>query len=124
MFLIDRFILVIAALIGAVGVGLAAYAAHVPGGGNVATAANMLLFHAPALGLVALASALNAGRRWLARAAALVMMAGLALFCGALALPILAQIRLPLPNAAPIGGTALITGWLIFAIAALMKGRK
>ena len=79
------------------------------------TAANFLLFHAAAL--VALAG-LAAGRR---RAmplniAASAIALGTLLFCGHLALHALAD-RVPLPWAAPFGGTLLILGWLIAAAA-------
>ncbi len=121
---LDRFFLIVAALAGLAGVGLAAWAAHKPATPALATAANMLLFHAPALGLMALCAALNATNRWLTRGAALATIAGLVLFVGAIALPQLANIRLPVPNAAPIGGVALMAGWALLALGALLKWRR
>lgn len=123
MMILDRLILVVAALCGLAGVGLAAYAAHVQGAAGLATAANMLLFHAPALMLAALLSGLNATNRLLTRLAALALIAGLVLFSGSIALRTLAGIRM-ISNSAPIGGIALMGGWAILALAALLKGRR
>lgn len=120
----DRFLLILAAFYGLAGVALAAYAAHVGGGASLASAANMMLVHAPAIGLCALCAALNATNRWLTRVAALALIAGLMLFAGAIAAPAVLGARLPLPNAAPIGGFALMAGWALFALAALLKWRR
>jgi uncharacterized membrane protein YgdD (TMEM256/DUF423 family) len=81
MSLPERILVVLASLSGLLGVGLSAAAAHVAGG-SLATAAQFLLFHAPAiLALVALTAggALNVT---LARLAGFVLILGLALFCG------------------------------------------
>ncbi|MFL5205862.1 MAG: DUF423 domain-containing protein, partial [Microvirga sp.] len=57
MSLASRILIVLASLSGLLGVGLSAAAAHITGG-NLATAAQFLLFHAPALlALVALIAA-------------------------------------------------------------------
>ncbi len=124
MGLIDRLILILAAFAGLAGVGLSAWAAHAGGGAALASAANMALFHAPAIALVALCAALNATNRLLSRLAAAAFVLGLILFVGAIALPALARVRLPLPNAAPAGGMALMAGWALFALAALLKRRR
>lgn len=108
----NRFLVFAAALCGAAGVALSASAAH-SGGGNVATAAQMLLFHAPALLAIGLA-----GRRPLAMSS-LLLLAGLALFCGDLLARHYLGDRL-FPYAAPVGGTAMIAGWLAIAAAALI----
>lgn len=100
-------------LCGAAGVALSAYAAHA-GGTNVATAATMLLMHAPlfiVLGLVGRDRALLAGG-W-------VVLLGLALFSGDLLLRHYAETRL-FPMAAPTGGVAMIAGWLGIAAAMLL----
>ena len=83
MSLRNRILIVLAALSGLVGVGLSAAAAHVPGG-NLATAAQFLLFHAPAL--LALVALIGAGllHPTLAQAAGYAMVLGLVLLCGAL----------------------------------------
>lgn len=108
----DRILVLAGGLSGAAGVALSAVAAHA-GGGNVATAANMLLLHAPAL----LAAGL-AGRGGLMRAGAFVLLAGLLLFSGDLLLRHYAGARL-FPMAAPAGGTLMIAGWLLAAASAL-----
>jgi uncharacterized membrane protein YgdD (TMEM256/DUF423 family) len=97
---------------GAIGVGLAAMASH-RGGGNLGIAANFLLMHAPAL----LALSLMAGRRTAAAGAALLTL-GLVLFCGDLVMRDLAGSRL-FPLAAPLGGGALILGWLALVLSAI-----
>jgi len=102
------------ALCGAAGVALSAMAAH-RGGAFTGTAANFLLFHAPAL----LAIGLAGTGRWL-RLGGFVLLFGLVVFCGDLLSRDLVANRL-FPFAAPIGGTALIAGWLAIAIAALVR---
>lgn len=102
---------------GAAGVALSAVAAHA-GGGNVGTAASFLLAHAPvflAIGLM--------GRNRVLSAGGAVLLAGLALFCGDLLMRHYAETRL-FPMSAPIGGTAMIAGWLVIAASALAgRGR-
>ncbi len=122
---VDRMILVLAALAGLAGVGLSAWSYHGGGGGAALTsAAAMALAHAPALGLAALCAALNATNRLLTRLAALAFILGLVLFVGSVALPAIARIRLPIANAAPVGGVALMAGWALLALAALLKWRR
>jgi uncharacterized membrane protein YgdD (TMEM256/DUF423 family) len=119
----DRLLVLFAGLAGLAGVALAAYAAHVKGGALVANASQMLLFHAPALGLTALLAAAAVTNRWMTRLAGWVMLAGLVLFCGDLAMRNWQGVRL-LPMAAPIGGIALMTGWGLLASAAIFtRGR-
>jgi len=107
----------LAGLYGAAGVALHAAAAH-GAGEALASAATMLLGHAPAL--VALALALDAGR--LAPRAGRIAIAGLALgvliFAGAVALHQLAGLQ-PVPMAAPFGGSMIILSWILVAVAAL-----
>src|SRR5687767_3546367 len=69
----QRLFIVAAGLVGAAGVALSAAAAHA-GGGNVGTAANFLLLHAPAFLAIGL---LNAGRA--------LQLAGLVLLLGSAA---------------------------------------
>ena len=115
---LDRILVALAGLCGAAGVGLSAAAAHA-GGGNLATAAAMLLAHAPALLAIGL-SIRTTGNRLLA-AGALVLGLGLLLFCGDLLARHYLGGRL-FPMAAPAGGMALIAGWLLVAASALMRG--
>jgi len=110
-------LLVLACLMGAGGVGLAAAAAHGAPALGLESAAYLLLFHAVAvLGAAGLA---DRGLLW--RPVALVAMAGFiaggGLFAGDIAMRAFAGQRL-FPMAAPIGGTLLILGWLVLAVAA------
>ena len=114
----SRALIALAGLCGAAGVGLSAAAAHA-GGGNLATAAAMLLAHAPALLAIGL-SIRTTGNRLLG-AGALVLALGLLLFCGDLLARHYLGGRL-FPMAAPAGGIALIAGWLLVAASALMRG--
>lgn len=108
---VNRPVLVVGALFGALGVGLAARASHA-GEANLAIAANFLLFHAPVLLLLGL---LKANR--LMQIAAIVLAIGLALFAGDLAMRSEAGTSL-FPFAAPAGGVSLIGGWLLVALGA------
>lgn len=108
----ERILVLAGGLSGAAGVALSAMAAHL-GGGNVGTAANILLLHAPALLCVGLIAASR-----VQRIGAFVILAGLALFCGDLLLRHYMGARL-FPMAAPTGGTLMIAGWLFIAASAL-----
>jgi uncharacterized membrane protein YgdD (TMEM256/DUF423 family) len=122
MSLADRVLLALGALAGIFGVALSAAAAHVTGSGSLQTAAQFLLFHAPALlALVALISSGAIGPR-LARLAGYVMVVGLILFCGDLSRRALAGVALA-PMAAPTGGVLLMVGWALAAIAAFVRPR-
>jgi len=107
-----RYLVVVAGLFGAAGVTLSAAAAHnaFP---SLATSANFLLFHAPAL----LALSQMPPNR-LMRAAAWVLVLGVALFSGDL----IARAYLGsglFPYAAPLGGVLMIAGWLGVSVSAL-----
>jgi uncharacterized membrane protein YgdD (TMEM256/DUF423 family) len=112
-----RYLIVIAGLFGATGVALSAAAAHqeLPG---LSTAANFLLFHAPAT----LALSLMAGNR-LITIAAWVLALGVVLFCGDLVARGYLETRL-FPMAAPAGGVLMIAGWLGVSVSALFDLRK
>lgn len=107
----SRFLIAAGGLAGAAGVALSALAAHA-GGGNVGTAASFLLAHAPALLAIGLL-----GRGRLSFPGGAILLAGLLLFCGDLMLRHYVGQRL-FPMAAPIGGTAMIAGWLVVAASA------
>jgi len=114
----------LAGLMGAAGVMLAAAGAHVTSGVGLDTAANMLLFHASAV--LALVALLDRSLVWrpLGLLAAFALVLGASLFAGDLACRAFAQTRL-FPMAAPIGGTILIGGWLVLALAAVLPaGRR
>jgi uncharacterized membrane protein YgdD (TMEM256/DUF423 family) len=102
--------LALAGLFGALGVATAAAASH-GGDTNLGIVGNFLLVHAPAfIGLS------------LVPRSRLVTIAGLALFCGDLAMRSAAGNAL-FPMAAPIGGGSLILGWLLVAASALFTRR-
>ena len=106
----------LAGLLGALGVATAAAASH-SGDTNLTIVANFLLFHAPALIGLSLVS-----RSRLVTIAGFVLIAGLALFCGDLAMRSATGNAL-FPMSAPIGGGGLILGWLLVAASALFTRR-
>ncbi len=121
MTLAARLLIVLAGLSGALGVALSAAAAHIAGG-NLATAAQFLLFHAP--GLLALVALISAGavHPSLAQIAGYVLVLGLILFCGDLSRRAFAGVAL-FPRAAPTGGILLMIGWALVAVSALLRLR-
>lgn len=114
----SRLLVVAGGLCGAGGVALSAAAAH-QGGGSIGTAAAMLLAHAPALLAIGLAGGLAAGTRLL-RAGGVILFAGLAVFSLDLVSRHYIGSRL-FPFAAPLGGTAMILGWLAVAAAGIVR---
>lgn len=116
-----------AGLAGAAGVTLGALAAHRVDDPALATAAQMLVVHAVAA--VATAAHLRRVHHrpapftnvWILAAA--VMLAGAALFAGDIAARSLGGFRL-FPMAAPTGGSAMILGWLVLAVAGLLSLRS
>jgi uncharacterized membrane protein YgdD (TMEM256/DUF423 family) len=117
-----RALIVLAALSGVLGVGLSAAAAHVAGG-NLTTAAQFLLFHAPALLALAALAMTGAIHPLLGPIAGYVLVLGLVLFCGDLSRRAFADAPL-FPRAAPTGGVLLMIGWLLVGIAALFGSRN
>ena len=111
----NRPLLIAAGLCGALGVALSAVAAHRADMPNLGTAANMLLFHAPAFLALSVLT-----ENWVRRAASFVLFAGLALFAGDLLTRAYFGTRL-FPMAAPIGGVLLMSGWLGIAVSAFFK---
>jgi len=119
----NSLILLIAALHGAAGVALAAAAAHIDGGANLATASHFLMVHACAgLALASLAAALPKPQPGLIYAT-FALQAGVTLFSSDLALRVLGSGRL-FPYAAPIGGSATILSWGAIAVWALASFAK
>jgi uncharacterized membrane protein YgdD (TMEM256/DUF423 family) len=113
-------LMVVAALAGILGVALSAAAAHSSAGPNLETASRFLLLHAPVLlAIVALAGTglLHVAT---ARAAGWIMVLGLALFCGDLVSRAYRGAGL-FPMAAPTGGFALMGGWALLGVAALVR---
>jgi uncharacterized membrane protein YgdD (TMEM256/DUF423 family) len=119
----ERILLALGAIAGLLGVAASAAAAHIPSGDGLKTAAQFLLFHAPAvIGLVALA-ATGVSHRLLPRLAATALLIGLVLFSGDLALRALQGTPL-FPMAAPSGGFVLMAGWLLAAAAAFVPAQR
>lgn len=110
----------LAGLFGAAGVGIGAFAAHAMervGDGRavdlVEKASHYMLWHALALGLVAVLADRLPQRRGV-RVAGMFFTLGILLFCGSLLGLAFTGWR-PVAMAAPFGGTAFIAGWLALA---------
>jgi uncharacterized membrane protein YgdD (TMEM256/DUF423 family) len=110
----------LAGLSGFIAVAMGAVAAHTiheaHGADMVREAALYQLIHTIAL----LCAAPPAGK--LTRAAALLFIAGIALFSGGLYLRYAAGLALP-AGVIPAGGICFMAGWLMLAVSALAKGR-
>ena len=104
---------------GAAGVGLGATAAHLPGAASLAVASTFLLLHAVAV----LALDPTPAPSRLTTAAKLLLIVGAVLFSGTLVLDNLAGLKIR-PSPAPIGGSLLIFGWLVAALALLLQGAE
>lgn len=115
-------LIAIAALFGCAGIVLAAAAAHAKPGTGLDSASHMLLFHAPAViaGCAGIAAGLIS--RPVGVIAAIVLLIGVALFAGDLALRAYAGHRL-FPMAAPTGGVVMIAGWALLALGAFVAMR-
>ena len=120
---VDRALVALACLAGLLGVALSAAAAHIPGADSLKTAAQFLLFHAPAILALVGFGAAGLARAGLARAASGLLVLGLILFCGDLS--VRTWLKHPLfPMAAPTGGFALMGGWLVGFLCALVPVRR
>ncbi|WP_370674478.1 DUF423 domain-containing protein [Pleomorphomonas sp. PLEO] len=106
-----------AGIAGAAGVATLAVGAHAFTGANLDVAGNILLFHAAALLTLA-----NADVQRLRGLSALLFVAGCLMFSGDLIFKAVTT-RSLFPLAAPSGGVALILGWLVVAIGALLPRR-
>ena len=120
---VDRALAALACLAGLLGVALSAAAAHIPGADSLKTAAQFLLFHAPAILALIGFGASSLARPGLARAAAGLLILGLILFCGDLSARTWLQQPL-FPMAAPTGGFALMGGWLAGILCALVPTQR
>ncbi|NBN62463.1 DUF423 domain-containing protein [Pannonibacter tanglangensis] len=109
--------LALGGLAGALGVALSALAAHLDGTGLLSTAAEMLLFHAPAF--LALAALAQVRRVPLLPLTLGLLALGLLLFAGDLVSRAFRDARL-FPMAAPTGGMLLIVGWASAALSTLV----
>jgi uncharacterized membrane protein YgdD (TMEM256/DUF423 family) len=117
-----RILIVLAGLMGAAGVALAAASAHQPDATRLASASSMLLFHAPAVLAATLLAERGVIHMRLGLVAAFGFVVATALFAGDLTLRQYASHSL-FPMAAPTGGTLLILGWLVLAVAAVWPRR-
>lgn len=102
---------------------LAAVAAHRVPTPAMATAAQMLMVHAVAVLAVAAwaVRSVKSGGWW--RAAARMMLLGVALFAGDIALKGF-EVGQLFPMAAPIGGSLTILAWVLVAVAAAVEWRR
>jgi uncharacterized membrane protein YgdD (TMEM256/DUF423 family) len=114
-------LLILAGLMGAGGVILSALGAHAAQG--LDPAALMLLVHAPAV--IAAMAAVHAGllNRMVGLVGTTVIAFGAILFSGDIALRALASTKL-FSMAAPTGGFMMIAGWIVLAVAAVLKPAK
>jgi uncharacterized membrane protein YgdD (TMEM256/DUF423 family) len=119
----SRAVIAIAGLMGAAGIVLAALGAHGSGYSRLATAAPMLLLHAPVILVIVLLISQGLARRWLAISAAIGFAVGATLFATDLAMRDLAGHAL-FGIAAPAGGTILIASWLALAASGLFASRR
>jgi uncharacterized membrane protein YgdD (TMEM256/DUF423 family) len=119
----DLGLAVAASLMGAAGVALAAVAAHRLPTPALASAAQMLMVHAVAVLAVSAwaVRSVHAAGWW--RVAARVMLLGVALFAGDVALRAFEAGQL-FAKAAPIGGSLTILSWLLVAVAAAVDWRR
>jgi len=109
----NRLAFVVAGILGAGGVAAAAGASHYSGDERVLGAVALVaLTHAATFLALGLAS--TTGR--LLRAGALVIGAGVGIFCLDLTVRHIFDVAL-MPITAPIGGMAMIAGWTLIAIA-------
>ena len=119
-------LMTVAALAGGVGVMEAAAAAHRIADPHLTTSANFLMLDATAsIAITAFARNAPRGSTWFLTAASILLGGGI-LFCADISSRAFAAERL-FPLAAPIGGTLMIIGWLLTAIAAavcLIKSPK
>ena len=120
----SRLWIVLGALAGLIGVALAAAGAHAfaprtgPGGMEMLRSATSLqLIHALALILCGLWAERAAAGSRLIHAAALAFALGILLFSGAIHALVLGGLRLP--AIAPTGGSLLMLGWALLALAGL-----
>jgi uncharacterized membrane protein YgdD (TMEM256/DUF423 family) len=112
----------IAALFGCAGIVLTAVGAHAKPGAGLDSAGYMLLFHASAV--IAACAGIVTGliSRPVGVIAAIVLLVGVGLFAGDLALRAYTGHRL-FPMAAPTGGMVMIGGWALLAVSAFLAMR-
>jgi uncharacterized membrane protein YgdD (TMEM256/DUF423 family) len=107
----------------AAGIGVAALAAHAGAGPELGSAAMLLLTNPPMLAVTAIALPLRYVRASIGIAGAALAVAGTILFAADMAHRGFGHGAL-FPDAAPIGGSLDIIGWIIVAVAALLAPRR
>lgn len=112
-------LIVYAGLAGAAGVGLAAAGAHGSALSDLTPPGHFLIMHAAAaLAVVAVATRATHPMGFLV--AALILLIGVSLFSGDIAMRTLMGQRL-FPMAAPIGGSTMILGWVAVTLAGMWE---
>ena len=119
----NRTLMLVGTLYGALGVIMAAMAGHAMPGSTLGPGSQFLLIHGVAL--VALATALETAlvAKKPGRIGAFLLLGGTALFSGDMAMRAFFQTAL-FPMAAPLGGFAMIGGWLLSGFAILTAPRR
>ena len=115
MLIWSRLLTALSGLMGAAGIGLSAYAAHMDQAPNLVTAAQFLMIHAAAIAALSLTPP-----RAMVLTATSLLAIGAILFCGDLCLRALAS-RALFPLAAPSGGMVMIGGWLLIFVTAFTR---
>lgn len=110
-----RSFLVLAGLVGALGVATAAAASHGTDARNLAAISAIALAHAPVLFILALA-----GQGRALAAAGVILSVGTILFSCDLAMRHWTGAAL-FPGAAPLGGGTLILGWIVISVSAAFR---
>lgn len=108
--------LLIGALFGAGGVALHAAAAHLDNASALASAAQLLMIH----GVLLVSLALHANLGIILRLGSAAIAFGTTLFSASIMLKYFKGHHL-FTDAAPIGGSIMIIGWCVLAIAALLR---
>jgi len=114
--------IMLAGLMGTIGIAEAALAAHANADPLLQTASQFLLIHALAV-LALCALARTFARNRLLLTAAWVFILGSLIFCGDLTLRVFADHR-AFPFAAPGGGSLLILGWILVASAGCLAALR
>jgi uncharacterized membrane protein YgdD (TMEM256/DUF423 family) len=112
-------LIIYAGLAGAAGVALAAAGAHGTDLSALTPPAYLLVMHAAAAAAI-VALATRAAHPGAFLLAGLVLLIGVSLFSGDIALRTLNGARL-FPMAAPTGGTTMIAGWIVLAFAGVWE---
>ena len=118
-----RGVFAFASLMMVAGIGTAALAAHASAGPEMASAALLLLTNAPMLGATAIALSLGFARLGVGMVGAIVAFAGAVLFAADMAHRGFGHGAL-FVDAAPIGGSMDMLGWLAVTVAIIIAPRR